>query len=648
MSISSAPAATASWVSASLTAQARPAARERRRHRGDLDPAAGRAPRLATGDQVVVDADRRPRCGQAGSVGSGRRRLGAQRAHRAVACRRPPAWSGRPSGSARSIAHALASVLIERVPSIAARASAPTSSTPGRPCSQRRSAWASEGARPQSAAGLGRARRAVAGQWGHGHGPCHRARECHPHRGVADRGVAGSRGRADPGDEASRREPMRPGPATAAARPARAEPRGGVRAGRCAGTAGRSAGPRGSWSSTGRWPRAPGRTGRPRRAPRRGRTRVVARQGMRVGLGPYDEPSSGRPAVVADDGGVRGRKPLRRHAAPLRVGAAAGGRGHDVVARAARRRRGRPPVVGGGPGRRRGSRPSWRCRPSCAGSPGGRRIRRPPTRPSGPPLVAGRCRAAGAGPAPMRSSDTRSTWPATGRSSSGHSPVVAAGAASERPGRTRGQAPAEPTLHPRAVEPRRRLVAGRGASWPPRCRARPGPVRSTRPLQERRRSRPRPGVAAPPGAAAPAVRWCWADLAGAAQSGTVLGGRRDRGGDPAVGGGGVRGPHQPGAPRGSSADAGGASSRSGRGTSRGSARPVPGSVARLSRRGAGASSRPAGLGVVAGEPRPGVAAPVPPSASGFCSNGCRRLSVVRPPDLVVRDRDCADGANSRR
>ena len=40
---------------------------------------------------------------------------------------------------ARSIAYALAVVLIERVPSPAARASAPTWSTPGRPCRKRRS-----------------------------------------------------------------------------------------------------------------------------------------------------------------------------------------------------------------------------------------------------------------------------------------------------------------------------------------------------------------------------------------------------------------------------------------------------------------------------------------------------------------------------
>jgi hypothetical protein len=40
---------------------------------------------------------------------------------------------------ARSSAYCFAVVLIERVPSVAARASAPTWSTPGRPCRNRRS-----------------------------------------------------------------------------------------------------------------------------------------------------------------------------------------------------------------------------------------------------------------------------------------------------------------------------------------------------------------------------------------------------------------------------------------------------------------------------------------------------------------------------
>jgi hypothetical protein len=42
--------------------------------------------------------------------------------------------------TARSSAQALAEVLIERVASVAARASAPTWSTPGRPCRKRASA----------------------------------------------------------------------------------------------------------------------------------------------------------------------------------------------------------------------------------------------------------------------------------------------------------------------------------------------------------------------------------------------------------------------------------------------------------------------------------------------------------------------------
>ena len=40
---------------------------------------------------------------------------------------------------ARSMAYALAVVLIDRVPRVAARASAPTWSTPGSPCRKRRS-----------------------------------------------------------------------------------------------------------------------------------------------------------------------------------------------------------------------------------------------------------------------------------------------------------------------------------------------------------------------------------------------------------------------------------------------------------------------------------------------------------------------------
>ena len=55
---------------------------------------------------------------------------------------------------ARSRANSLAVVLIERVPSVAARASAPTWSTPGSPWRNRRSA-ASEAVTPARSVGAG-------------------------------------------------------------------------------------------------------------------------------------------------------------------------------------------------------------------------------------------------------------------------------------------------------------------------------------------------------------------------------------------------------------------------------------------------------------------------------------------------------------
>src|SRR3954447_8264584 len=71
--------------------------------------------------------------GAGGALGSGRRALAAR-------LRTLPGVSA-PSSVVRStieiavsIAHALAVVLIDRVPSCAARASAPTWSTPGSPC----------------------------------------------------------------------------------------------------------------------------------------------------------------------------------------------------------------------------------------------------------------------------------------------------------------------------------------------------------------------------------------------------------------------------------------------------------------------------------------------------------------------------------
>ena len=102
---------------------------ERGGDRRDVDAGARRARRTATRDQVAVDADR----GDRGAVGS--RRVGV----RALAHseRTLPGVSA-PSSVVRSIieiamsiAHALAVVLIDRVARPAARASAPTWSTPG-------------------------------------------------------------------------------------------------------------------------------------------------------------------------------------------------------------------------------------------------------------------------------------------------------------------------------------------------------------------------------------------------------------------------------------------------------------------------------------------------------------------------------------
>ena len=137
MSISSAPAATASLVSCSLTGRvARPDGKA-------VETAATWIGALAQRgacdlDHVVVDAHGGDGgCGGVARVGP--LCLGAQRAHLAGsvgALQRGQVdhrgWRGR-------CAYALAVVLIERVPRSAARASAPTWSTPGRPCRKRRS-----------------------------------------------------------------------------------------------------------------------------------------------------------------------------------------------------------------------------------------------------------------------------------------------------------------------------------------------------------------------------------------------------------------------------------------------------------------------------------------------------------------------------
>ncbi len=118
-----------------LDRHARPAAGERGGDAGDLDTGAAQ---LLDGDrdQVGVDADGGD-TGHLGSAGSGRLAL----AHSA---RTLPgvSWPSNVVRSiiviARSMAHGLAVVLIERVDRVAARASAPTWSTPGRPWRKRR------------------------------------------------------------------------------------------------------------------------------------------------------------------------------------------------------------------------------------------------------------------------------------------------------------------------------------------------------------------------------------------------------------------------------------------------------------------------------------------------------------------------------
>src|SRR5579863_8590296 len=136
MSTSSAPAATASFTSASLTSRL-------------ARPLGNAVATLATWMPVPVSSaaatwarsgytQTAATCGAVGSAGSGRLAL----AHRA---RTLPGVSW-PSSVVRSIiemarsrAHCLAVVLIDRLASMAARASAPTWSTPGSPCRNSRS-----------------------------------------------------------------------------------------------------------------------------------------------------------------------------------------------------------------------------------------------------------------------------------------------------------------------------------------------------------------------------------------------------------------------------------------------------------------------------------------------------------------------------
>ena len=107
---------------------------------------------LGEADEVVVDADGRGRAAPTGRAGRG-----AAPSRTACApcpgCRRPRSVVRSIIEMARSMAKAFDVVLIDRVDSAAARASAPTWSTPGRPCRKRRSA-ASERVTSASDAGV--------------------------------------------------------------------------------------------------------------------------------------------------------------------------------------------------------------------------------------------------------------------------------------------------------------------------------------------------------------------------------------------------------------------------------------------------------------------------------------------------------------
>ena len=136
MSISSAPASTASRVSASLMSIARGRWGRRWRRRR----CSRRCRRASPSRRRPCRGRRRPRRPRGRSGRSGR---GASPWRPAPGpCRGCPAPSSVVRSTirmARSMAYALAVVLIERVPRPAARASAPTWSTPGSPCRKRRS-----------------------------------------------------------------------------------------------------------------------------------------------------------------------------------------------------------------------------------------------------------------------------------------------------------------------------------------------------------------------------------------------------------------------------------------------------------------------------------------------------------------------------
>ncbi len=135
MSISSAPAATASRVSASLISrEARPLgnAVATAATWTPLSPRVWRAVAARSPYTHTAATD-----GQVGSAGSGRTALEA-RARTLPSVSAPSRVVRSTIRMARSSACAFAVVLIDRVPREAARASAPTWSTPGRPCRNRR------------------------------------------------------------------------------------------------------------------------------------------------------------------------------------------------------------------------------------------------------------------------------------------------------------------------------------------------------------------------------------------------------------------------------------------------------------------------------------------------------------------------------
>src|SRR6266540_5525234 len=135
MSISSAPSRTAASTSASFTGSgACPDGKA-------VATLATRTPEPDTASTAVETIDGYTHTaatdGQDRSAGSGRRAL-AHIARTLPGVSAPSSVVRSTIRIARSMPHALAVVLIERVARVAARASAPTRSTPGRPCRKAR------------------------------------------------------------------------------------------------------------------------------------------------------------------------------------------------------------------------------------------------------------------------------------------------------------------------------------------------------------------------------------------------------------------------------------------------------------------------------------------------------------------------------